>query len=443
MKINIPDYVNKILKSLDKEGYEAFIVGGCVRDLILGREPSDYDVTTSAPPDEIQSIFKNYKTIEIGKEFGTIVIVQKEGCVEVTTYRSDGEYKDGRRPSEVSFSNNILEDLSRRDFTVNSIAYNENRGILDPFNGVIDIKNKIIKTVGPPLDRFNEDHLRIMRAVRFATQLDFTIEENTYNACKELSDSLKYISAERIRDELFKILLSNKPSKGIRLMYDLGILKHVIPELIQTIGYDQKNPHHSKTLGDHILCVLDNTPPKLDLRMAALLHDIAKPITYSVDEKGVGHYYGHDKLGAKVSKTILTRLKCSNDFIEKVSVYISNHMYQRNTKKKGLKKELARVGEENIFDLYELKRADMICKGTNKDLSLIDKRINQIKEILENNEPYNKSHLKINGNDIIALGFPKGKLIGEILNYLVEKVIEHPEYNNKEKLIELIRNKYK
>ncbi|WFA10292.1 HD domain-containing protein [Tissierella sp. Yu-01] len=442
MNISIPDYVNKTLYSIKEFGCEAYIVGGCVRDLIIGRIPSDYDVTTSAKPEEIQEIFKDYKTLEIGKEYGTIVVVLEEGNIEITTYRTDGEYKDGRRPSEVSFADNIVDDLSRRDFTINSLAYNSDSGLIDPFNGLDDLQQKRIKSVGDPIKRLKEDYLRILRAVRFATQLDFTIEENTYNACKELNDSLKYISAERIRDELFKILLSMNPSKGIRLMYEMEILKNVIPELIETVDYDQRNPNHTRILFDHILCVLDNTPPKLDLRMAALLHDIAKPMTFSLDEKGIGHYIGHDKIGADVSKEILIRLKCSKDFIEKVSMYIREHMYHGNMKQKGLKRELSRVGKENIFDLYELKRADMMCKSDDKDLSLIDERIKQIEEILEKGEPYNKNQLKIDGNDIIALGFPKGKTIGEILNYLMDKVIEHPEYNSKEKLIELIENKF-
>jgi tRNA nucleotidyltransferase (CCA-adding enzyme) len=443
MEINIPEYVQKVLNRLEDAGFEAYMVGGCVRDLILNRRPNDYDVTTSATPDEIQELFKNYKTLYVGKRFGTIVIIQPEGEIEVTTYRKEGKYIDGRRPSEVTFSKNINEDLSRRDFTINSIAYNKNTGIVDPYNGMKDLELRIIRTVGDPSERLNEDYLRILRAVRFSTQLDFSIEENTYKACEELSNHINHISAERIKDEIFKILLSKRPSKGIRLMEDMGLLNHIIPELIETIGYDQKNPHHSRTLYEHILCVVDNTPPVLEVRMAALLHDIAKPLTFSVDEKGVGHYFGHDKLGAEISKDILYRLKCSKDFTDIVSRLIREHMHHSNMKEKGLKRQLRRVGQANIFNLFELKKADMKCKNGKKDVSVLDEKIRQIENILKNHEPYEKSHLKIDGDDIIALGFSKGKQIGEILDYLTEKVLDNPEYNNKDKLIELVRNKYK
>jgi len=440
MELYIPGYVNKVLNRLEEAGFEAFIVGGCVRDLILNRIPNDYDVTTSATPDEIQEVFKNYKTLYVGKQFGTIVVIQSEGDIEVTTYRKEGKYIDGRRPSEVTFSRNIKEDLSRRDFTINSIVYNKNTGIIDPYNGIQDIESRIIRAIGEPSERLNEDYLRILRAVRFSTQLDFSIDENTYIACEKLSDSIKYISAERIKDEIFKILLSERPSKGIRLMEDMGLLNYVIPELVETIDFDQKNPHHNRTLYEHILCVVDNTPPVLEIRMAALLHDIAKPLTFSIDEKGVGHYFNHDKLGAEMSKDILTRLRCSKNFTDIVSTLVREHMHHSNMKEKGLKRQLRRVGKENIF---ELKKADMKCKNGNKDVSVLDEKIRRIEKILKDHEPYEKSHLKINGDDIIALGFPKGKQIGEILDYLTDKVIDHPEYNDKKKLIELIKGKYK
>ena len=442
MELYIPDYVNVVLNRLEEAGFEAFMVGGCVRDLILHRTPNDYDVTTSANPDEIQELFKNFKTLYIGKQYGTIVVIQPEEDIEVTTYRKEGKYIDGRRPSEVTFSKYINEDLSRRDFTINSIAYNKNTGIVDPYNGIQDIEARTIRTVGEPSVRLNEDYLRILRAVRFSTQLDFSIEENTYNACKTLSTSIKHISEERIKDEIFKILLSEKPSKGIRLMEDMGLLKEILPELIETIGYDQKNPHHSRTLYEHILCVVDNSPPILEIRMAALLHDIAKPSTFSVDENGVGHFFSHDKLGAEMTKDMLYRLKCSKDFTEIVSKLVREHMHHANMKEKGLKRQLRRVGKENIFNLFELKKADMKCKNGKKDVSVLDEKIRLIQEILNNHEPYDKSHLAINGDDIVALGFLKGKQIGEIIEYLTEKVIEHPEFNEKTKLIELIRNKY-
>lgn len=443
MDFLIPSHVRNTLNILEKAGYEAFIVGGSVRDLMLNKIPSDYDITTSATPIEIEKAFDGFKTINIGKEYGTIVVVQPEGNLEITTYRSEGIYLDGRRPSEITFSKNINEDLSRRDFTINSMAYNEKTGIIDPFNGVEDIENKIIRTVGNPKERLNEDYLRIMRAVRFSAQLGFSIEEDTYNVCKELSKFLQHISAERIRDEFTKILISDIPSKSIRIMLNLNILHVILPELLSTVDYDQRNPNHEKQLFDHILCVVDNTPPSPSVRMAALLHDIAKPLTFSLDENGIGHYYNHDKLGAEISKEILARLRFSNVFIDKVYKLIREHMHFKNMKEKGLKRQIRRVGEENIFDLIELKKADKVCKSDNKDISLIEEREERIRAILNNKEPFEKSHLNIDGNDIIALGYKPGKEIGKILDYLLERVLEHPEYNKKEKLIRMIKERGK
>ncbi len=441
MEFVLPDYVNDVLNRLNNAGFEAYLVGGSVRDMILWKNPADYDITTSATPDEIQEVFNDFKTVDIAKKFGTIILVHPEGDMEITTYRSDGEYSDGRRPDEVFFSKDINIDLSRRDFTINAMAYNIREGFIDPFNGREDIKRGIIRTVGNPYERFKEDYLRIMRAIRFASQLNFKLEDRTYKACGELSYSLKNISSERIRDELFAILMSPIPSKGIILMKELKALYVVLPELLDTIGFNQKNPNHSRELFDHILCVLDNTPPVLEIRMAALLHDIAKPLTFTVDEKGIGHFLSHDKIGAEISKGILSRLNCSREFIDTVCKFVREHMHHPSMKDKGLKNQLMRVGEERIFQLAELKKADMKCKNGKRDTSIIDERVERIKEIIKNKEPYHKNHLKLNGNDIISLGFSRGEIIGEIFDYLLEEVLEHPEYNTKEKLIELVKNK--
>ena len=444
MKFIIPDYVKRVLNKLKEHNYESFIVGGSVRDLILGKKPWDFDVTTNAKPDEIEEIFKDYKTISIGKEFGTVVVVQEEGNIEITTYRTEGKYIDGRRPSEVKFSNKIDEDLSRRDFTINAMAYNEDIGLIDPFNGRKDLEKDIIKTVGNPMERFIEDHLRILRAVRFATQLDFIIEDDTKKACGEMNYLLERISVERIREELFKILLSEKPSYGIRLMKDLGILKIIIPELVDSVGFNQYNPHHDKNVFEHILCVVNNTPPILEVRLAALFHDIGKPHTLTIDEKGVGHFYGHDKLGAEIAEKILKRLKCSNELINSVTILIREHMTHHNKyKDKGLKRLINRVGKERIFNLIELQKSDRICSSKDVNIDFLFQREKEIKRILESKEPYEKKHLAIDGHDIINLGYIQGELIGIILDYLMEKVIDDPDLNNKEKLIEITLNKFK
>ena len=443
MKFHIPDYVKMVLDGLEEYGFEAFVVGGSVRDLILGKNPNDYDITTNARPEKIEEIFKNFKTISIGKEFGTIVVVQKEGNVEVTSYRIEGEYLDGRRPSEVQFSNNIEEDLSRRDFTINSMAYNEKQGLIDPFNGGSDLKKRIIKTVGDPRERFREDHLRILRGVRFATQLGFKMEDEVYTASKAMSHLLSHISAERIREELFKILLSSKPSYGIRLMNDLGILNIILPELKATVGFEQHNPYHDKDVFDHTLCVLDGVSDVLEIRLAALFHDIGKPNTFTIDEKGIGHFYDHDKIGVKITKDILTRLKCSNNLIKDVLLLIGDHMTKsKDMKDKGLKKLISRVGEERIFHLIELQKSDRMCTNRFADGDLFEVRIKDIIRILDNKQAYEKNHLEIDGYDIINLGYDRGKIVGDILDYLMEKVLSNPELNEKEKLIELVKNKF-
>ena len=385
MVFNIPTYAETIINRLEEKGYEAYIVGGSVRDLLIGREPHDYDINTNALPEEIMEVFKEYKTLEVGKKFGTIVVVQNEGVVEVTTFRSDGEYIDGRRPEEVYFSKELKDDLSRRDFTINAMAYNKNSGLIDYFDGRGYLKHKLIKTVGDPQERFKEDYLRVIRAVRFASELEFFIEDETYKACKDYSQKLSYISIERIREEFFKILLVRHPSYGIRLLKDTGILGVILPEIIKSVGFNQHNPHHNKDVFEHTLAVLDNTSPILHLRLAALFHDIAKPHTFTLDDDGIGHFYGHDKIGANMAREILKRWKTPNELIDKVYILIDKHMTQHdNFKEKGLKRLIARVGDKEIFTLLELQKADML--GTNEDVDidyLID-RENKIEYILNN-----------------------------------------------------------
>lgn len=435
MIFNIPGYVKLIMNRLEEKGYMAYIVGGSIRDILLDKIPSDYDIATNALPDNIEDIFSDMKRFNVGKKFGTIVISQEEGDVEVTTFRVDGSYIDGRRPEGVSFSSNIADDLSRRDFTINAMAYNYNTGIIDPYYGREDLKSKTIKTVGNPEERFKEDYLRILRAVRFSTQLDFTIEKSTFDAGKKYGQNISKISMERITAEFFKILLCEKPSNGIRIMEDMKILNIVLPEIIPAIGFEQKNPHHEWDVYNHLLCVLDNTPPIIQVRLAALFHDIAKPYTLSIDENGIGHFYGHDKIGAEISKDILKRFKCSNELIEKVYIFVKEHMnHHTNFKEKGIKRLIRRVGEDEIFNLIALQKADIKCSNKNAAIDHIIEREKEIKDILNNKEAYEINQMDIGGRDLIELGFKEGKIIGEILEYLLEKVMENPELNNKDTL---------
>lgn len=443
MELSIPMYIDRILNKLKKNGYKAYIVGGSVRDMLIGKSPSDYDIATDALPDEISQLFEEHKTIEVGKKFGTVVVVQGEGNSEVTTFRQDGEYIDGRRPERVYFSKELRDDLSRRDFTINSMAYSKETGLIDYFHGVEDLKKNIIRTVGNPEDRFGEDYLRIIRAVRFATQLDFAIEPKTYEACKKFSKFLKNISEERIQEEFFKILLSEKPSRGIDLLMDIGALEVFMPEITDTLGFDQKSPFHDIDVYDHTLCVLDNTPPVLHLRLAALFHDIEKPHTLTVDEEGVGHFYNHDKLGAETSRKILKRLKTSNDLMDKVYLLVENHMNRHaDLKEKGLKRLLNKMGEKEVFTLLELQKADKLCSRAEAVIDELIQREKDIRSIIENREPYCTNHLAVNGNDLIETGYKQGKVIGDILKYLLTIVIDNPELNKKETLIEIAKKKF-
>lgn len=443
--IYIPNYVGFIIERLERHGYEAFLVGGCLRDIMLGKEPTDFDITTNALPDNIEEIFSDCRTVNIGKEFGTIIVIQEEGNIEITTYRIESEYNDGRRPSKVLFSNNIIEDLSRRDFTINSMAYNKKIGIIDPYNGREDLNKKIIRTVGNPKLRFKEDHLRILRGIRFATELEFQIEENTFRAINEESQSLKGISIERIYNEFVKILLSNKPSTGINLMLDTGILNLIIPELFLTVDFNQHSPYHDKDVFQHSLCVLDKVEPILSLRLAALFHDIGKPHSLTFDSENIGRFYGHDKLGEEMTKEILTRLKAPNDLIYKVGLLINGHMSQHNEMgEKGLKRLIAKVGIDNIFNLIELQKADRLCSTDGeRDIEFLIEREKQIKSIIEFKEPYEKSQLDINGHQIIELGYKQGKAIGEILDYLLNIVLINPELNEYNKLKEIVLERFK
>jgi tRNA nucleotidyltransferase (CCA-adding enzyme) len=440
MKIELAKDVCYILDTLTQNGFEAFIVGGCVRDSLLKRQLKDWDITTSALPEEIVKFFDH--TIPTGIKHGTVTVVISETNYEVTTYRIDGEYSDNRHPDEVIFTRSLKEDLSRRDFTINALAYNEAEGLVDMFNGIEDLRNKTIKCVGDADKRFNEDALRMLRAVRFACQLQFKIDEATYEAMRNNYLLLKNVSAERIREELNKVLLSAVPSQGIRMLEETKLLNYIIPELNETVGFDQRNPHHDKNVFDHIMAVLDNSIENLPVRLGALLHDIGKPRTFSIDKKGVGHFYGHNVVSAEMSELILKRLKFDNATIKKVLIIITEHMSAYNhMKNRTLKKFIGRVGVENLEDLFELQIADSKGHKKDADYSPILKRREDVKKILQNGEPFTISQLKISGDDLIKIGFKPGKDIGIVLKDLLEKVMERPEMNTREKLMELAKNK--
>ena len=440
MDIKLPKGVTSIIRELNNRGHEAYVVGGSIRDVLIGLVPKDYDITTSATPEEVMKVFK--KTIPTGIKHGTVEVVMGDGAYDVTTYRSEGDYINKRYPANVIFIDNLVEDLRRRDITINAMAYNSEKGIIDPFNGIEDIKGRIIKAVGNPIERFKEDALRILRAVRLATTLDFNIEENTLQAIVETMDGLRFISVERIREELDNILMSDNPSRGISMLFHLGLVKYVLPELMPTAIFNQFNLHHDKDVLNHTLEVLGNTPKNLVIRLAALLHDSGKPATFTVDENGTGHFYGHEKISAEIAKKTLLRLKYDNKTVNTVSKLISFHMVNLDTKSEmKLKKFIIRLGKENLNAFLDLKTADFIGKpetGSSRLYEVADFR-DRVTRILERKDPLSIRDLAINGEDIISVGIREGRNVGALLARLLEIVLNNPELNERDALLDIVK----
>ena len=437
VKIQLPEKVNQIIHTLQEHGYEAYAVGGCVRDSILGRVPDDWDITTSATPLETKELFA--RTFDTGIEHGTITVLLDKDAFEVTTYRVDGKYEDSRHPSEVTFTRSLSEDLLRRDFTINAMAYNDEEGLVDIFGGMDDIQNKIIRCVGNAKARFGEDALRILRAVRFAAQLGFEIEDETRSGIAELALTLANISAERIQVELIKMLTSPNPSM-IRTAYELGITKVILPEFDELMVTTQENPHHKYTVGEHTLKALENVRADKVLRLAMLFHDIAKPLMKTIDENGIAHFKTHDIKGSEMTKQILRRLKFDNDTMNKVVKLVWCHDYRMPAEAKNVRRAMNKIGEE-LFPYYlEVRMADTLAQSEHlreeKVKNILDVEA-RYREILEKKECVSLKTLAVTGTDLIQSGMEPGKEIGATLQKLLEYVIEHPEANQKEILLKL------
>lgn len=437
VRIDIPEDVKFIINTLINNGYEAYIVGGCVRDSILQKHPKDWDITTKANPEEVIKLFN--KVVLTGLKHGTVtVMINKEGY-EVTTYRTDGEYEDNRHPKEVKFVSFLKEDLARRDFTINAMAYNEKDGLVDYFGGIQDLNNKIIKTVGEPKKRFNEDALRMLRAIRFSAQLDFKIDENVLVTIKVLKDNIKNISKERIREEFNKTLLSN-PRK-IEILKECEILEYIMPGINKLYNFEQNNYYHIYDLYSHTLVATEAIEPLLHLRLTMMLHDFGKVKTKTTDESGISHYYAHARESVEIAQSILRWLKYDNDTINKVLILIKYHDATLKSKL-SVKRMLNKIGEDLLKDLIKVKRADILAQNPiyakERLLNLINIE-SKLDLIITQNECFNLKDLSINGGDLINLGFNKGKEIGETLNYLLELVIQKPKLNEKEELINIAK----
>jgi len=436
MDLKLPPLVSEVTKKLQVNGYEAFLVGGSVRDLLLKRETHDWDFATSANPEKIQEIFGDKSFYN--NSFGTVGVNLVEGeTIQITPYRKESKYSDQRHPDEVVWARTLDEDLSRRDFTINAIALNSE--LVDPFNGQEDLKKKIIKCVGVPNDRFNEDGLRLLRAVRIATQLGFTIDGETFEAIKKNADLIKKISGERIRDELIKILSTDYPADGIRLLVNAGLLQIIFPELMAGTGMRQPG-HHIYDVFTHSVKALEACENKSwVVRLAALLHDVGKPATYK-ERDGKPTFYNHETVGAAIVRDIANRLHFSKDDREKIYMLVRWHMFSVSEfiTDAAVRRFIRRVGRENTTDMLDVRTADRIGSGSKPTSWRHDdfrKRIVKVQEHIPS-----VTDLKVDGRDVMkVLGIPPGPKIGQILNKLFEEITEDPKKNNREYLLGRIK----
>lgn len=435
--MNLPKHVQTIIQTLQQNNYEAYAVGGCVRDAMLHRIPQDWDITTSATPEQVKALFSH--TIDTGIEHGTVTVMLEHEGYEVTTYRIDGEYEDSRHPKEVVFTGNLVEDLKRRDFTINAMAYNEEYGLVDEFDGVSDLERGVIRCVGDPMERFTEDALRMLRAVRFAAQLGFVIDEPTKEAIRKLAPTIQKVSAERIQVELIKMLMSDHP-ETIREAYELGLTAQFLPEFDRMMETPQNNKHHCYSVGEHTIHTLMAVEKNKILRLTMLLHDVAKPLCITVDENGQEHYYGHPQKGAELAKAILRRLKWDNDTIAHVSKLIVAHDDRPEVTAKSIRKAINRVGVDQYPMLFDVKRADVMGQGEyqrEQKLAYIDAYEAMYNQICQQKQCVQKKDLAINGKDLIELGMKPGKEMGQVLEELFQLVLEDPTQNEKQILLEL------
>lgn len=495
LQIQIPEHIMRVTHTLKQNGHAAFIVGGAVRDALMGRTPKDWDVTTDATPDEVERLFGD-RAIPTGKRFGTITVVAAQTehaakggmpdmalrvsgapiadghpigapaeppglaglaglaappggeqavwkSVEVTTFRADGVYSDGRRPDSVTFSHDILDDLARRDFTINAMAYDPfKHRLVDPYGGTRDIARRRIASVGDPGERFREDALRMLRGIRLASELGFDVAPEVMRAIAANRDLIVNVSWERIRDELTRVLLSERPAKGIDLAREAGLLQHILPELVPSIGMKQ-GELHTRTVFEHALAAAEHIEAALGLRLAALLHDSGKPRTLSYDEAGNIRFPNHHEVGAQLAREALTRLRYPKEFIERVSLLVKMHMfyYDPSMPDKAVRRLVAKFGADFFADLAKLREADRFATGTlvgvGQNMSLFMERL---EKVMSEGVALDIRDLAVNGKDVMEiLGVPEGPEVGRVLHSLLDRVLEDPELNTRENLIELIK----
>lgn len=438
--MRLPETVYNVIKLLEEKGFSAFVVGGCVRDSLMGYIPHDYDVATNALPEQSLEVFSQFRTIPTGLKHGTITVIADDEPIEITTFRSDGEYSDHRHPQSVEFSAKIESDLSRRDFTVNAIAFNPRIGYTDLYGGQIDIKNKIIRCVGNASERFNEDALRILRGIRFASQFGFSIEAQTGIAMLENRNLLNYISGERQASELVKIICSDNFILILREYRD--ILSQIIPEIANSFDFNQYSKYHHLDVFEHILLSVRSIKALPHLRLTMLFHDIGKPFSYT-NEDGVGHFYGHEKISCEIASRTLKRLKFDNKTINDTLFLIKYHDLPLKEEDGFIKRWLNKAGGELFLDLIDVHIADDNAKHHDYRgrIARYDRIRKRAEEIIAQGECFSLKNLAVNGDDLLGLGF-EGKIIGEILKFLLEEVISERCENEKSKLLNLIKSEF-
>ena len=443
MEIHIPTGARKIIARLEQHGYEAYIVGGCVRDSLMGKSPSDWDICTSARAEEMMALFEDKRVIPTGIQHGTLTILAEDGAYEVTTFRIDGEYLDHRHPKSVAFTRDLAEDLSRRDFTINAMAWHPERGLIDLFGGVEDLRDRLVRAVGDPVQRFNEDGLRMLRMVRFATVLDFDYDPATYDAVRKQGHLLQYISKERIQVELNKILLAAHPARGLEDLYTLGMYPYIIPMMCHTVGFAQRGGHHFLDVFEHSLLAVGVITPELVLRLTMLLHDIGKPFVWDSSESlSYDRFDDHAAVSAKLAEKILRDLKYDNATRKDVVELIAHHNDILLPDPVNVRRALARLGEVQTRRLVQVKVADLIAHDLagerEKILALFAEISDVIDEVVARGDCTSVKALAIGGQDMMALGL-SGRAIGQMLNAALELVLEKPKMNTRETLLNWVR----
>ena len=431
--IRLPEKVLLCINMLRDAGFESYVVGGCVRDMLLDLTPQDYDICTSATPEQTADVFSAYRLVRNGEKHGTIGVVMDSDVYEITTFRAEGGYSDSRHPDWVEFVPHLRQDLARRDFTVNAMAYCPQKGLIDPYRGLADLDNQVLRTVGDPTERFTEDALRILRGVRFAVRFRLTPEPRTHKAMRKLAPTMEKLAVERVFSELCKLLPRVTAADLLRYK---DVLLQVIPELKESVGFQQHSPHHAYDVYTHTAHVVENAPSLLSLRLAALLHDVGKPATFTKDEQGVGHFYDHAGVSADMADVILTRLRAPTVLRQEVVLLIRQHMSPLTPDEKLLRRRLAQYGEDTLKHLLALQKADRAGKGVSEKDSDSDAALLMLEDILSRQDCFSLKALAINGNDLLEAGFPPGPEIGAVLNALLEKVMDQQLPNEKSALLE-------